>query len=391
MAAFLLLASCGNSNGIESMTIEPASTTIASDTKITPNITDTLEITSTPWDHNGLVAPLEDSFFYAYTLKGIYVYHVGCRETYSPCVEFIAHRSVPGSELGNFDISPNGEYAAVGFVPETDAHGAEPQVVVMDLRNGSHLVLADAGSYQPKWSPDSKYLAYVDLIHNRLCLTTIYGLYRCVEQKENISTAPPVWSPSGGQLIYEAGMNLYILDISDGDPIRFTGRCTELTWSPDGYFLACREITAPRLLRVYDIRDCMETNPSCGYYSIDIGEFTKPKWSPDGKYLGLLSIADTNTRHLSVVEAKCLKESIPCKETMNRLSGPVWDVADYVWSPDGQVIAFTINMVEDYFYLMRADRKGMEKVGIDEKFIVQMDWKKDYYPWRIYHHPKTNG
>lgn len=235
---------------------------------------------------------------------------------------------------------------------------------------GVQLHVSDAfGGYQrsiplgqaddPAWSPDGSRIAA-----GGLCIVTI----------RTISTICPIpggqepsWSPDGTQLVFWSWVetnnrDLFIID-ADGSNLRQLTATpesdTQPEWSPDGsriVFLRQSE-TVDGDLRLGDLFSIRtdgsgEVNLTNDTASIDAW----PMWSPDGELIAFTKLSGSDampqTSDVYVMEID--------GSQLRQVSSDSSDGQEPVWSPDGGAIAFT---GLDGVYLVAVD-------GANERFVT---------------------
>ncbi|MCI0551863.1 MAG: hypothetical protein L0287_12985 [Anaerolineae bacterium] len=242
--------------------------------------------------------------------------------------------------------SPNGKYLLFDWSDFGQTMTRIPVIHVADpLRRKVTLVAANNAWVLPSWSPDSEWFA-------ASLLTTVttqdgkeqdtYNLFRVNSntfQKDRITTSTssdlyPSWSPDGQWIAF----------------LRFTpesmtpkpGYGTKCNWIPDyipgcnyaDLYIARRDGSDPMLLlkSVYIHMDRYE-------YERD-RVYNNPAWSPDGKWLAVLT--GTEQPDITLI-------NIETGETRVLAPDPALDIYPS-WSPDGSKLAFV------------SDREGNEEI-----------------------------
>jgi len=138
-------------------------------------------------------------------------------------------------------------------------------------RDGSHRVQLteppDKVNF-PRWSPDSKQIAFVGVTPERRWLSYLVsvggGKPKRLLPEERENNANPRWSPDGtkilfsrGSLATKEGLDLRIVDLSSGQVRRIPGstRMWDECWSADGRYIAAKDQDAQSVVHVYDMKE----------------------------------------------------------------------------------------------------------------------------------------
>lgn len=194
----------------------------------------------------------------------------------------------PLKYLSGFDISPTGKrivFEARGEIYTAPAkHG--------DVRN----ITKSSGSRDsgPSWSPDGKWIAYVS---DRTGDDEIYLVDQMGKEPEKRLTDTGhfkkglMWSPESDGLLYSTEANeLWLLKIDGGDPFLVNRNehrdIATYNWSPDGRWIAYDFARRNRARDIY-IYDTKKKEHH--QVTSNLADDTEPYFTPDGKYLLLIS------------------------------------------------------------------------------------------------------
>jgi WD40 repeat protein len=203
---------------------------------------------------------------------------------------------VPGASqfAGHLVWSPEGTRLVYSL-------GDTGALVLADLVDQSARPLTGALTVvgAPTWSPDGSRLAFFarqESVTNLYVLTVATGAVDVLAA--DINGTEVQWSPAPESTLiaYVAeDRRLTIINADSGTRhplINYTRRIGQLTWSPDGRFLAFAEIANPLLADVYliEVADGEVLN-----VSDHPGSDNRPAWSPDGRWLAFRSTRGPNS------------------------------------------------------------------------------------------------
>jgi tricorn protease len=200
--------------------------------------------------------------------------------------------------LRSFDISPSGKRVAfdargdIYTMPEE--HG--------DVRNITQS--SDARDEGPSWSPDGKWVAYVS---DKSGDDEIYLVDQMGKEKERKLTSNGhfkqgvAWSPNSDKMLYSTEEDaLYLLGKDGGEPKLVAknehAEISSYNWSPDGAWIAYDFAARNRN------RDIFFYNVKSGethQITTDLGDDYEPYFTPDGKYLLLITTRVNNQAALA--------------------------------------------------------------------------------------------
>ena len=200
--------------------------------------------------------------------------------------------------LRSFDVSPSGKRVAFGargdIYTMPELHG--------DVRNITESPGArDEG---PSWSPDGKWVAYVS---DKSGDDEIYLVDQMGKEKERKLTASGhfkqgvAWSPNSDKMLYSTEENALYLLGKDGGESRLIAKnehseITGYAWSPDGAWVA---YDFPARNRNRDIFFYHVKSGETHRITTDLGDDHEPYFTPDGKYLLLITSRVNNQAALA--------------------------------------------------------------------------------------------
>ena len=190
--------------------------------------------------------------------------------------------------LRSFDISPNAKrivFEARGEIYTAPAeHG--------DVRNLTNS--PGARDHGASWSPDGKWIIYVS---DRTGDDEVYLVDQMGKEPERKLTSSGqfktglTWSPESDEVLFTTNDNaLHLLDIDNGKATTIAKNehrdITSYSWSPDGRWIAYdyAERNRNRDIYIYDTKD-----KKSHQVTRDLGDDHEPTFTPDGKYLLLVT------------------------------------------------------------------------------------------------------
>ncbi|MGH9780449.1 MAG: DPP IV N-terminal domain-containing protein, partial [Candidatus Acidiferrales bacterium] len=162
------------------------------------------------------------------------------------------------------------------------------------------------------------------------------------------------WSPDSRKLVYVSDRDgvphLFLYDFATSKETRLThdaGADAAPRFSPDGKMLAFER--RGRELRVMDLESKQEHAIASGHFGRPPFETARPLvWSPDGKWIAYIDIADNLFRNIWAVPVAG-GEARPVSFLPDAFSGSV------AWSPDGTYVLFNAGQRTEMQQIARVD------------------------------------
>ncbi|MCR4408427.1 MAG: DPP IV N-terminal domain-containing protein [Anaerolineae bacterium] len=236
--------------------------------------------------------------------------------------------------------SPDGKRIAFTSDREDD----KPQIYVMNA-DGSDVVrltVSDGLDMMPAWSPDGQKIAFV-------------------------SARPYTLTLEGGQLMIDAGPEIWVMDADGGNPTRITGgqedQALYPAWAPDGLRLAYMNISNRIDILVHvlgeELGRSLTADATFGSWS--------PAWSPDGSRLAFMAEQEDGNKEIYVMD-------VDGSHVENLTNNPAAE-ADPSWSPDGKKILFISNRDSHaQVYMMDADGSNVTRITHDNYEYARPVW-----------------
>jgi len=239
---------------------------------------------------------------------------------------------LPNVLAADLDFSPDGKWIAYVQLPQRTLWRSRP-----DGSNASPLIVSGAEIYSPHWSPDGKQIAY-------MAVSAEKQYKACVVPAEG--GPPRQFLPGAGE---------------EGVP----------TWSRDGNFVIFGDVlhglhASEMAIHLLDIRNqqSSELPGSNGLWA--------PRWSPSGRYIAALSLGDEAKGNLASCPALLLYDV----RTSNWTTlANVENIRNLAWSRDGQYAYFHTGPTDLGLYRVNLASRKVERLASLKGFeTVRDDW-----------------
>jgi len=212
------------------------------------------------------------------------------------------------------DFSKDGQWVAYVAFPEETLWRSR-----VDGSERLQLTFAPMQAHMPRWSPDSKRIAFLDTVPDkpwRVSLISAEGGTPEPVLNEQHNEMDPSWSPDGNSVVFSSvpwfetapGTSaVYVVDLRTRKPVKLTGSegLFGPRWSPDGrYIVANREDLQASMLFDVRTKTWTELAKSAGYSN----------WSRDGRYVYFVTFGrQTSLSRVRVTDHR-LEEVVSLKD-----------------------------------------------------------------------------
>lgn len=253
------------------------------------------------------------------------------------------------------------------------------QMVTGDL---SQLTTSEGDKRQPRWSPDGTELLFVapggGAGELDIWKMKVDGSSPPVDiSNRKGSETDPAWSPDGKQIAFtvdsrgDGVLQLYIMNADGSNPYKLSYDQDESSpaWSPKMDWLGfIMNIAGNRIFYLRAPSNPAAVTPVPPFYVTpqpfdkfdlrgNLGQVAEPVWSPDGNWIAYTSLRNNNERlHVARYPIRIVDQDIIPLATSGRNMSPAW-------SPDSQWIVFvSYRDGNPELYVMRSTGKNQSRL-----------------------------
>lgn len=263
-----------------------------------------------------------------------------------------------------------------------------PYLIQRILIDGSNLLSIIPNAQQAVWSPDGQWIAYVarpaqdpnDL--QIFLLNVAKGTVKAITATSG-DKSHPAWSPEGKRIAfagYDANFNrdIYVVDLGGGDPVQLMNTSEVYednpVWSPDGgqILYQANAVSYQQLFLINADGSSgglgqVLPNPA----ALLRRDMLEPAWSPDGSQIAFATNPGSDRYDIYVMNLD--------GSGLRRLTGNKFAKSDErapAWSPDGGWIAFTSTISgTNQIFIMSADGAETQTLITGDVAAWEPDWR----------------
>lgn len=276
--------------------------------------------------------------------------------------------TVPLAPLAGANAAVPSAARAAGLHGTIVFHGARNgafDIFVMkaDGSGQTQLTLNDANDFNPVWSQDGRYIAYVSYgpSYSGLMIMHADGSESrpVLPGQSGVLTGNPAWSPDGRLIAFAIRGDVHVIRPDGTGLRRVTRRGTVhgvTAWSPSGRQIAFLDM-AHGETEIYTTTLDGDATRLTDHPASDQGDHAG--WSPDGRRFLFSSTRDGDDLDIFVMDADGSNV-----RQLTHNDGVHDD--DPVWSPDGKRIAFhSTRDGDEEIYVMNADGSAVRRLTSD--------------------------
>jgi Tol biopolymer transport system component/DNA-binding winged helix-turn-helix (wHTH) protein len=251
-------------------------------------------------------------------------------------------------------------------------------LVRYDMKSGTFTpYLPDLQAADPELSPDGKWLVYARLPERTLWRSRLDGSNSTRLTASGAEVYSPHWSPDGKQITYmavssEKQYKAWVVPAEGGPPEELLPGAGEEgipTWSRDGNFVVFGDTlhvghASAMTIHVLDLRSRQVSNllGSAGLWT--------PRWSPNGRYIAALVLADEAKGGLAICPAVLLYDT---KARRWENLAKAENIRNLAWSRDSRYVYFHTGASDFGLYRVDIASKKVERLASLKGFAEESD------------------
>jgi len=320
-------------------------------------------------------------------MSRIYAIDIDCENNSGHCLSEPYLSSPSEGDRGGMKVSPDGQLIAIARVDAYGASGLQASIRLISVPENRMWAIGLMGTRYPVWSPDSKYIAYIDYLvsggeFSRICFSTPFEPLMCLPHSQSgARIISIVWSPDGRYIAYCENLDmyypkeLYIVDMDSYNTVHIASEVSNPVWSPDGeilFFTKYYQDGVDQLIAA-SIVDCTVEFGPCWRETELVIPTRYFEFSPDGNLVSFQS-----REGLGVINTECFLDPNQCTSQPHYLTDPSFSITDYSWAPDSRHIAYSVAS-ESFGGIYIVNIESGETI-----FVERLE--PNYYPrinWRV--------